>query len=848
MRPHTAATPYNQLDPTSPTRAACRRAWCAFGAFALGITAARSIELAPAVWFSTALIAAGVALALRSRAYAPVVLISLALLGAGWFALRIQTTPADSVVRLLPPSTSPAERTLLRVEGIVLDTPELWDPPRDALDPPIHTNPPTRFTIAARAAMTDSGPIRVRGSLRVYAAEIDPTSLHAGDRVQLVGIAHAPRPPMNPGDSDARLWAAQDGHAGTIRTDNAELIAINPEPWLPSLALDRVRRPLLRSVAELYARAEAALSLDRADPATRELLSALILGRRDPGESELTTAVQRLGASHLLAISGLHVGLVALAAAGLVRMTGDRPKLETVALVAAVVLYLVLVPARAPIIRAGVIVLALAGAGSLARRVDRLTLLGWVGVGLLVWRPLDAAGLGFQLSLGITALLLWLGHERGSWIGARPLRGIIPRPERPRERLARWARATIVSAVLCWLAATPFIIHHTGVLSPFAPLATILLTLPVIATLALGLLAVIAGLISPGIAAPCSAAARALADVTASSAMAAESLPGAWVQLPHVSIVWVIAAMLALALWLAWWPRRRGVRWIVTFAITAWFAIEGFVIPRLATRPPLRLDMLAVGDGTCILVRTPRHTMLWDAGSLTPGLARDRLPRALHALGVRTIDTAVLTHPNLDHYNGMPILAEQFGIARFITSRATTEQAEANSHSHTALLLDQLRAYGVPIATAAAGDSLEFAVFLWPNAGDAAVRGLGLNDQSLVLHITIPTDAGVRTVLLTGDIQRDAMVRLLDGPLNNVHIDAIELPHHGSAHAVAYEFVASLAPHAVFQSTGPSRVDDPRWASVRANTTWHTTASDGAATLTITEDGRLLTRTMRDEW
>lgn len=93
-------------------------------------------------------------------------------------------------------------------------------------------------------------------------------------------------------------------------------------------------------------------------------------------------------------------------------------------------------------------------------------------------------------------------------------------------------------------------------------------------------------------------------------------------------------------------------------------------------------------------------------------------------------------------------------------------------------------------------------------------------------------------MLLTGDIQQQA-IGMLMATRSGLDVDAMELPHHGSATAGAVEFVRWLQPEVVLQSTGPSRVGDLRWLEVRGGRDWLVTAVDGACFVEFHSDGRV---------
>jgi beta-lactamase superfamily II metal-dependent hydrolase len=164
-------------------------------------------------------------------------------------------------------------------------------------------------------------------------------------------------------------------------------------------------------------------------------------------------------------------------------------------------------------------------------------------------------------------------------------------------------------------------------------------------------------------------------------------------------------------------------------------------------------------------------------------------------------------------------------------------QAEEEPAGAAGFLLDRLESMGVAVRVVKAGE--EFSVgaakarVLWPAADEP---GASDNEQSLVTVFEVATEGGARRLLMTGDAQERAIagVRAAE-PL--MKVDVSEVPHHGSAHPAAVEWMKEVGAAVLVQSTGLSRVGDARWAEVRAGRRWFTTAIDGASFAEIGRDG-----------
>src|SRR5438045_412717 len=191
----------------------------------------------------------------------------------------------------------------------------------------------------------------------------------------------------------------------------------------------------------------------------------MLIGEREPGLDGVETAFRRLGLLHLVAISGFNLAIVAGLVLFFLRLGPDRGRLEPVIVAVLILLYMLVVPGESPILRSGLMVLAFLAAEASGRRYDRLTLLGWIAVALVLYRPLDLFNLGFQLSFGIVAVLLWLGDHFHRRLFGIEIKGLIrQRPGGTRAIASRWladrGKIALSASLLAWAAAAPIIVYH----------------------------------------------------------------------------------------------------------------------------------------------------------------------------------------------------------------------------------------------------------------------------------------------------------------------------------------------------------------------------------------------------
>lgn len=850
------------MDPLLDESAGARRSpasWVALGAlglFALGMVAARWLPIVPgAAWFALAsglCALAGVVRGDGSRSRDGLVAAALgfatACVGAGVLATRAHEAGGATLGVVLAIDDPAAHGRLVTLEGVVLGEPESVEPARGALASFSWREPTTAMVVRATAVIGNAGErVPVRGRVRVRVEErAGEVGVRAGDAIRLTGMFAPVRGPMNPGEADRRLVANQAGEAGTVFVPTPALI----EPVDERGVLGRAESSLRRAAAWVRSRAGAALRnrTDAEDP-PRAMLRALVLGERDASLSPVQRTFERIGIAHLLAISGFHLTVLAASFVVLLRVLGDFGRLEAWLVVAAIVLCVVVVPARAPIVRAAALAIGMVLGSGLGRRYDAGALLAWIGVALLVWRPMDVFNLGFQLSLGLTLALVWFGARANAVLAPVRLRGVTG------ARLGWWSavraswggrRVTglLAATLVCWSVALPTIVVQTGVASAGGVVATLLVVPMILPTLWLGYAAAGIGIAWPEAGAPVATLAAVGAEWSQAIAGVLERVPGAWVMSPVVGGAWGAAATAWVVLL---WSGRGRRAWILALGVVvlgAWMVIEGRARARIDAE--VRLDMLAVGDGTCVLVRSGDDAMLWDCGSTWLGVGERLVPGSVRALGVRKVRRAVISHANIDHYSGLLDAAPPLGIEEVIVSEAFLAEA-ARAGSPEAALVAGLGGRGIAVRTTRAGDA-------W-TLGTARVRVIQsldadrTNDRSLVVAISADTGAGRSAALLVGDLEDDGIeaVRGLVGPRWAWgKVEVMELPHHGSYRASSRELIEELDPRVVMQSTGPMRLGDVRWAEAARGRWWWTTAADGWSWATINSDGSVRTGTGRE--
>ncbi len=781
-------------------------------AWALGTTVYASLFVAASL---TALVWATVKRDRLSIIVVNALLVMCAAAGGGLLHdAHFRHLPDDHVARYV--GDEPVNTTVI---GQIVTSPRLVKPSPMSISGVRSLPPRTKFIIALEHAEGEEGPVELRGLVDVTVRE-PVFDLYCGDRIRIFGRLYRPQAPSNPGQFDWALARRRQGIYAGLTCKYPEAITKEPLPgsvwrrWQSRLRLE-AKFLLLDDVLENR--------LDR-----QALLSAMLLGQRSHIDAKIYDAFKRTGTAHFLALSGMHIGLLAFML-WFTGQAGGLSKRATAALVLIVlVVYAVLVEPRPSVIRATTIALAFCLGYLLRRPANALNSLSLAALVLLLWNPMQLFQAGFQLSfavvLGIcylTPIVAWpvnrrlFGGASSADAGMGRKIGVAFKP--PQAGLARIRSAvlrrpvsyfvtTLWMCLTAWIVGAPLAAYHFNSLSTFGwPFSALLLPF-VFLTLAGGFVKILFGLLWPSSAVVFGAALEGATNTLLWVVDMLSRVPAAMIDVPTPSGWWIAlyyVLIVAVVLWRS--PKspfefRLKARWPAVIGVAVVLAAIPAFVPAGANGT-LRLTLLAVGPGSATLIELPNgEAYLYDAGTLASyDVGRHTVMPALRERGIRRIHGAIISHPNYDHYSALFALSELIHIDRLIISPHFERIAEADQPDGQ--LLAQARKLGIAIEHIQAGPrgfdlggSAVRAEVLWPPAG--LPLKTSTNDTSLVIRLT---HAG-RSILLTGDIDRAAQESLLASGVD-LSADVLVLPHHGSVNEATADFISAVDPLYVLQSS-----------------------------------------------
>jgi competence protein ComEC len=653
------------------------------------------------------------------------------------------------------------------------------------------------------------------------------------------------RPP--PDDDPYGSYLVRSGASGTL--DGTSLRLVEPGPPV--------------SVQAARDGAGDALQLALPEPEAG-LAAGILIGLRERVDRDLAAAFATAGASHIVAISGWNIAIVAGIVGALLR--GRSRRTIAVLVGGTIAAYVVAAGASPSVVRAAVMASVVLVARETGRAGRAPAALAWAATILLVLGPEMIADAGFRLSVAATAGLLAWSSPLASWLGR--IGG---------GRLPGWLAESLGISLAAQAATLPDVLATFGRLSLVAPVVNLLVVPIVPVAMAGGLIAMIGGWLVMAGAPPIVATLAGLPGwlvlhLIVLMVRAGASVPMASIALPEELTLptGLLAAAVITAL-LAWLRRRRpavgadpagdepppraqapasarvsrrlaptvpSLGAAARAAIVASLIVSciGATVVVNAASRTTRLTVLDVGQGDAILLESRTGARMLIDGGPDPArlmlLLDERIPP-----WDRRLDIVVLTHPHEDHVAGLVRVLERYSVGRVY---------EPGMHGPGPgwRAWDELLRRGPPRGTLATGQRIVLGEIgldvLWPDPGTVALEpgatGRIINDTSIVLL----GEANGRRFLLTGDAEDDVDPVLLGRGLP--HVDVLKVAHHGSATATSQPLLDVLRPSVAVISVGahndyghpaPSTVERLRGTGARV----YRTDRDGSVAIDLRTDG-----------
>ncbi|MHB8104350.1 MAG: ComEC/Rec2 family competence protein [Dehalococcoidales bacterium] len=718
----------------------------------------------------------------------------------------------------------------VEIKGVISQAPDIRDKS-------------AQLTLAAEEIRLENGWYGTGGKVLVTVPRYNEDEYKYGDLVAITGELQTP---LTNGDFDYKGYLEHQGIYTTMYFPRIEVLE-EGHGFLPLAWIYDLRANLSQKLAEVLPEPQASLA------------QGILLGLRGNIPTDLNTDFKRSGTSHLLAISGQNLGIMAgiLLAIGL-WIFGRKRNLYIWLAISVIWFYTVITGMNPPVVRGAIMASVFLFAEALGRQrssMAALTLTAAVMVGI---SPYVLGDVSFQLSFLAIAGLIFIYPVLRDF-GRRVI-------------TARWGdegftvstlnlvidsmSASLASIIAVW----PLIAYYFGIFSLAGPIATFLLTpvLPII--IILGTLTMLVGLVSIAVAHffgwlvwPFLSFMIAVVTGMGSPTMAALKID----TLSPVFIV-VYYAVLILLIWLhSRWRRSRslaaGTAGVTKAGVNIFGGVGGklkwIIVPLLiaailvgytaAAMPDdkLRISFLDVGQGDAILIQKGSTQILIDGGPSPQAVTlqlSERMP-----YWDRSIDLAVLTHPHQDHLAGLLEVLRRYDVGQVLYPPS---EGESPLYDEWVRFIGEA---GTKAMVARAGQLIDLGdgvtlEVLWPTANPLKGSESDIDNNSVVLLVKM----GDVSFLLTGDSMSEAEWELIRTRAD-IKGAVIKVAHHGSKSSSTAQFLAVVNPRAAVISVGANNTYNLPNSTVMARlgekvgeNNVYRTDTDG--TITFITDGKRL--------
>lgn len=620
--------------------------------------------------------------------------------------------------------------------------------------------------------------------LNIYLRDEDSfTSFNVGNMVSILGELELPKGVRNPGGFDYKSFLARQGiqYILNVSPRNAELTGNVPLTLAKSLIENTRHR-----IRQLFSEAVGGLE--------GNLITAMLLGDVWLLPEDIKSDFRITGLSHILAISGLHIGFIVIMLNYIFRVVPIPILWANIFKILILWFYCALTGATPSVLRAVLMATFYLGAKLVMRKADPLNTLASAALSILIISPLDLFSIGFQLSFSALLGILLLGKkiEMAFWF------------------LPNWLKQTIVVTLAAQLGVSPILAFHFNMISLVSVL-TNLVFVPFTGLMVMyGFIVMILGLIFPIVATVAAWPLNLSSWVFVEGASLAANLPMSHILVVSPSIFFITSYYLILLLVSEERPEHIK-RPIVFIAVIASLYFIVAVTTPLAVNE-LKIVFLDVGQGDAIYIRTPdeKHILI-DAGGRhnfaesTFDTGEDIVLPFLLKNGVSRLDMVVMSHDHIDHVGGLEAVLRDLPVRNFVwyppTEKSDTLKRIKNIVSGKNI--ESLHAYeGQKIKI---GNYVTFEVFYPDENKEDLSRFYDGDDNNRSLVMMLRHESA--RVLFTGDIYENVEKHIA----KNIKypVDILKVAHHGSITSSSEEFLSALNPELAIIQVGENKFGHP---------------------------------------
>ena len=695
-----------------------------------------------------------------------------------------------------------AEQGQLTVEGIVLSSDQI--PPDKNL-----------LTVACHRILNNNTYLPTTGNIRLR-IPVD-LSFQYGDLIRFHSKIKKIQNFHNPGNFNyQRYLNRQDIYVSGFVAKSAGIVLIRHNSASPvKLKLETFRSYLKQII------------YDHAPSPEREILEAMTLGNQKAIPLNVLDNFAKTGTSHILSISGLHVGMVAaggffvilllLKTSEYLMLKFNIIKIATAAAFVPVIIYALVAGMGTTVLRSTLMTLAFLLALIIGKQRDLYNTLFGAALIILMVVPESLFEISFQLSFSAVFAILYIVPKFSDMTF-----GFLESEPHWLQVIFRRIYIFVLVSAAATLGTLPIIVFYFNRVSAVTLIAN-LIAVPLLGIMALipAMAFILTAIFSPAIAGICIKAASFFTQISVDIINRLAALSWSTFNFTKPTIAEIILFFVFIYLlmetitpddkknkkgFLTRHPLLTRTALLISVALILADAVYLVVKDKYSNH--LKITAIDVGQGSSTLVQLPRGiNMLIDGGGFPDSsfdMGKSVIAPFLYSKRIGKIDIIVLTHPHPDHLQGLIYIVNNFAVKELWHTGVQAEDDLYRLWEKTILekkvKIKQLSSQSPP-----ENMSGVYFQFLWPlpkqTRHDQDISDDDTNDSSLVTKITY----GDRSFLLTGDISGSVEANLIASG-QNLKSDLLFMPHHGSNHSNSMDFIRAVSCHYAIASAGKNNV------------------------------------------
>ena len=688
------------------------------------------------------------------------------------------------------------------------------------------------FYMEVEEILSEEGWVKAGGKIRVQ-VQGRVSGIEAGDRVEMYCELGGFDAAGNPGGFDFARYLRDRGvrvGASVQAVSGLRLIEKGGGAFVV-----RVRKRLRGFLSERL------LGDGFSDERGAGLVEALVLGQRGAIDGETYEAFRKTNLAHFISLSGMHMGMLVGFLWGLSHLMQLGKRWRAIFCIVLMVVYLLVIPTRAPSLRAAVIAGVFLMAMVMRRRANIANSLSLAAILLLLWRPCDLFNAGWQLSFASVLSIMCFEHRIEYWliwrwwgrldaIGKRGLIGAFF------ARIIKGGGQLLSVGIAAWIGTCGILLYHFGTVALLSSVWTVLVFPLVLGVVMLGFVQVLLSFLLPTVGIVVGMAVSTIAGSLVLAVRFIASIDDLQVNVGRIGIWLAVCYYAWLVLGRFWYCRLRVVKRVVMGVLFATMAVSLFMtMYKPFARKTLRVTCLDVGHGQAIVVQLAGgRNVIFDAGSLMKSDCGGRVVNPfLRAKGIGRLDAMFLSHDDIDHINGVPEIVGSCKVSSIFVNDGFVNAVEG---SRSARFLEEClenRGLGLKrIDSEIISSQFPEISIIWPADDVCNIESVSDNDKSMVVLLEY---AG-RKMLLCSDIERFGQEAILQAN-PNLQVDVVVMPHHGSKTNLVEDFVEKLGAKTVIVSCSAGRYESA-YKGKRPVKSFYT-AIDGAISTTIDSKGNV---------